>query len=104
MEVPIIRIGNLSFYEIMICFSIVLGAIYLICLKQYTAKQKIVVIITTIISGFIGARLFYAIVNYKTVAIYKIFSTSFSYFKGYGAFIFAFINFVVLSKIYKVKL
>ncbi len=104
MEVPFLRIGNLNFYNFMIILAITLGGIYLILQKQYTIKQKIVVIITTIISGFVGARLFYAIVNYKTVKMYQVFSTTFSYFKGYGAFIFAFINIVVLSKIYKIKL
>ena len=104
MKIPIIRIGNLSFYQAMIILAILLGGVYLIIQKQYTIKQKIVVIITTIISGIIGARIWYVVVNYRTVTINQAFSTSFTYFKGFGAFVFALFNIIILSKIYKIKL
>ena len=104
MEIPVIRVGTISAYKFLIMFAIVLGIIYLFTRKEYTLKQKIVVFITTIISGFVGARLFYAVVNYKTIVIQKVFSFQFMFFKGYGAFIFGLINIIVLSKIYKIKL
>ena len=104
MEIPVISMRYISFYQLMIILSIILGEIYLIFQKQYTVKQEIVITITTIISGLIGARVFYIIVNYKTITMRKAFSTSFTYFKIYGALIFALINVIILSKIYKIKL
>ena len=104
MEIPIIRLGHTSFYQIMIIIAIFLGGIYLMLQKRYTIRQKIIAIITTIISGLVGARVFYLIVNYKTATISQAFSTSFTYFKGFGALIFALINIVILSMINKSKL
>ena len=104
MEIPVIWIGNISFYKVMIGVAILLGIIYLLLQKEYTVKQKIIVIITTIISGIVGARIFYLIVNYKTITIYKAFSLNFMYFKIYGALIGTLINIIILSKIYKIKL
>ena len=104
MEIPIICIGKLSFYQLMIGLAAILGITYLLFQKEYTPKQKIIVIVTTIISALIGARIFYLIINYKTITIHKIFSLQFTYFKGYGALIFSLLNIIVLSKIYKIKL
>lgn len=104
MEIPMIKLGKISLYETMIILTIVLAELYFICQKQYTVKQKIIVSITTVISIFIGARLFYSLVNYKTVTISKIFSLRFTDFKLYGGVIFAIINIIVFSKIYKIKI
>lgn len=104
MEIPIIWIGKLSFYNFMIILAIICGTIYLLCQKKYTIKQKIVVIVTTIISGFVGARLLYVLVHINNISLNKVFAFRFTYFKGYGALIFALLNIIILSKMYKIKL
>ena len=79
MLIPSVRIGKFSIYNVLIIFSIILGGIYLITRKEYTIRQKIVVSITTIVSGLIGARVYYAIINYNKITVQQIFTLRFMY-------------------------
>jgi len=105
MEVPHIKIGSISLYQFLISLIIAIGFIYVVFFdKRFKTSQKIITAITTIIMGFIGARVFFAIANYKTITTTQLFSTGFTYFKGYGALIFATLNLIVFCKIYKVRM
>lgn len=102
MKIPFIRIGNISLYRFFILFDILVGTIYLITRKEYTWKQKIVVILTTIFSGLLGARILYILVHIQNITFREMISLQFANFKGFGALIATFINILVLCKLYKI--